>query len=280
MRRSSTSCSVRRARPGLGTIVEVGVVGRENPRCLEAIDSAFLEIERVERELSFYRAESCVERFNNASVGDIVAVPADLLVCFTEALYFCRHSGGSFTPFLEQETRVRIVGPPEAYAALTGHGIEKRARCWIDLGGIAKGFAVDRAVESLESSGMSRGIVNAGGDLRLFGATPQEVTIRHPENPAAPATSLHLARGAVCTSWFRDARGYTVPGDGGIRLPNGSTSVAGVTILAERAVYADALTKLFSAGKTVDPELLDRFNAQAIILEDEQWFQVPVKKSS
>ena len=57
----------------------------------------------------------------------------------------------------------------------------------VDLGGIAKGFAVDRAIEVLRAQGISRALVNAGGDLAAFGPEPHLVHIRDPRSAAAPA---------------------------------------------------------------------------------------------
>ncbi len=70
----------------------------------------------------------------------------------------------------------------------------------IDLGGIAKGFAVDRAVEALQKAGAKSGIVNAGGDLRVFGDDAQLVQIRHPLEPGRAAGTVLLRERALATS--------------------------------------------------------------------------------
>jgi thiamine biosynthesis lipoprotein len=76
--------------------------------------------------------------------------------------------------------------------------------CWrkvgrIDLGGIAKGYAVDMAVEVLKAYGVTTGMVNAGGDLRVFGK-PQPVHVRLPDSPGALAPLGSFADCALATT--------------------------------------------------------------------------------
>jgi hypothetical protein len=109
----------------------------------------------------------------------------------------------------------------------------------IDLGGIAKGFAVDRAVEALQKAGAISGIVNAGGDLRVFGEHAQEVQIRHPLYPGRTAGMVRLRDRALATS----AR-YFAPAlfDGRSRQP--LPDEISVTVAARDCLTADALTKI------------------------------------
>lgn len=115
-----------------------------------------------------------------------------------------------------------------------------RAPLALDLGGIAKGFAVDRAVAALQAAGCSAGLVNAGGDLRVFGAPPACVLLRGPDGHFQPRW-LHDAALAVSDldSDGRPAqhRGYYVRSG----LPHGLRRYAAV--VARDAMSADALTK-------------------------------------
>ena len=70
----------------------------------------------------------------------------------------------------------------------------------LDLGGIAKGFAVDKAVEALKQCGATSGYVNAGGDLRVFGDVSQSIQIRNPGNSSELMSLGSLANGAIATS--------------------------------------------------------------------------------
>jgi thiamine biosynthesis lipoprotein len=74
-----------------------------------------------------------------------------------------------------------------------------RRKGWVDLGGIAKGYAVDCGIAALRARGTASGIVNAGGDLRCFGA-PQPVHVRHPSAPSAVMLLGWLADAALASS--------------------------------------------------------------------------------
>ena len=87
----------------------------------------------------------------------------------------------------------------------TGH-VRFRRPLLIDFGGIAKGFAVDRAVEILKRKRVMAGIVNAGGDLRVFGSASQLVHLRHPKQPNRAAGAVRLRERAIATSGIYFAR--------------------------------------------------------------------------
>lgn len=116
---------------------------------------------------------------------------------------------------------------------------------WLTLDGLAKGWAVDRAVAALRRAGVPGGWVNAGGDVRVFGAATLDVSRRRADGSlqglgrlreAAVATSA--ARAAPCADlpgWLADAQGAPVaPGLW--------------TVLARQAWRADALTKVAAAS--------------------------------
>jgi thiamine biosynthesis lipoprotein len=146
---------------------------------------------------------------------------------------------------------------------LPGDRVRLKRRAEIDLGGIAKGFAVDRAVAALRRSGARTGSVNAGGDLRIFGAVPQTVRVRI---PASPWMTLPLAtrnEGAFATS-----AGYF--GAGPIDIPSGRRACEdrSITVAAPSCMIADGLTKIVaSAGPA--PHLLGRFRARAFLVDRE-----------
>ena len=132
----------------------------------------------------------------------------------------------------------------------------------IDLGGIAKGFAVDRAVDALKKAGAISGIVNAGGDLRVFGDDARAVQIRHPLDPGRTAGTVRLRNRALATS----AR-YFAPAlfDGRTRqaLPDETS----VTVAAPDCLTADALTKIALGSREETTVLLAQYEADAFLLE-------------
>jgi thiamine biosynthesis lipoprotein len=139
----------------------------------------------------------------------------------------------------------------------------------LDLGGIAKGFAVDKAVESLIADGLESGFVNAGGDLRVFGQSPRSIHIRNPIAPMELIDIGSLQNGAIATSGLyftnRDRQQSHIinpfaPDESKAHIHfSGSYS-----ILANECVYADALTKVLALSSAYDHPCLNHFSAQAI----------------
>ena len=143
----SANCArIRRARPLLGTLVEIRGQGANAERALER---AFRAIGRVHRAMSAQESTSDIARLRAG-----------------------RRAG------LDPWTR-RVLERAEEIRIAT-EGLFDCLACDFALDGIAKGFAVDRATEELQAAGMKAGAVNAGGDLRLFGTELQDVYVRAP----------------------------------------------------------------------------------------------------
>ena len=139
----------------------------------------------------------------------------------------------------------------------------------LDLGGIAKGFAVDKAVESLMADGIKSGCVNAGGDLRVFGQSPRSIHIRNPIAPMELIDIGSLQNGAIATSslYFanRDQQQSHIINP---FAPDESEAhihfLGSYSILANECVYADALTKVLALSSALNHPCLNHFSAQAI----------------
>jgi thiamine biosynthesis lipoprotein len=146
---------------------------------------------------------------------------------------------------------------------LPDHGVRLRKPLWLDLGGIAKGYAVDRAIASLRASGASQVCVNAGGDLRVCGARAEPVWLRSGQGSVTCLPALKLANAAVATSSAAAAGAAVAPHvHGGTRetVCSGAT----VSVVADSCVIADALTKVVLAGDAaISAEVLAAFAAQA-----------------
>jgi thiamine biosynthesis lipoprotein len=142
----------------------------------------------------------------------------------------------------------------------------------LDFGGFAKGYAVDRAIEVLRSCGCSEGLVNAGGDLRVFGPRTEPTFLR---GPAGELTKIVLADAALAVSdansLTRPAQhqGYYVRGraraDEGDRATVNHLAVDFAAVIAKQAVIADALAKcvLLCPQATVERALREFGAAQA-----------------
>ena len=141
----------------------------------------------------------------------------------------------------------------------------------VDLGGIAKGFAVDRAVEALKRAGVRSGVVNAGGDLRVFGLKSELVHLRRPDKPMQLASAINLRERALATSGIYFARkkrgGEVVTSllDG--RTCRSSRKLISVSVAASSCMTADALTKIVFILREKSQPLLARYHADALLLE-------------
>jgi len=138
----------------------------------------------------------------------------------------------------------------------------------LDLGGLAKGFAVDKAVESLIASGIQSGCVNAGGDLRVFGGL-RPIQIRNPNLPSQLIDIGSLQNGAIATSGMyfskRDKEQSHIINP----LARDEAEVhinfsESYSILANECVYADALTKVLVLSGAHDHSCFTYFSAKAI----------------
>ena len=276
------SSEVRRARPLLGTFVDITAKGADETNLHRAIDRAFATIQRVDRLMSFHDPGSDVSRINRDGFPNGVIVHAwtwRVLKCAQE---FSRKSDGVFDITIgRQLVKWNYLPKPGKRFGSGGNwrdivldkkcNVRFRRRLIVDLGGIAKGFAVDRAIETLKDNGVVAGIVNAGGDLRVFGSTSQLIHLRHPAQPTRIAGAVRLREGGMATSgvYFerRKYRGkYVAP------LLDGSTGQCGrqlnsVSVAAAECMVADALTKIVFTLREKAAGLLAHCHADALLLD-------------
>lgn len=258
---------IRRCRPLLGTFVEV-TADRE-----DAIDRAFAAVEHVHRLMSAHEPESDVSRINR--FGDLGAVEVHEWTgrVIERALFWSRHSEGAFDVVragkmaLESGLLPRHTDQPLPEAAhwtwleFQGRSVRLLKPGCVDLGGIAKGFAVDRAVDAMVTAGATLGLVNAGGDLRAFGPRSWPVEIVDPAT-RKPIVSIDLQDAALATS-------AGLPSENGVELrhlPVVDPQWVSVTVGAASCTDADALTKVAWAGEAKAPGLLDKAGAQAFAI--------------
>ena len=264
----------RRARPLLGTVVSIEVSGGASSRQLTAaIDAAFEAVVRVQRCMSFHDAASDLSALNRAAVGEVASVDPWLAEVVQSAKELCDISAGHFDPGVAPVLVRQGVLPPCATAEEIGRSTVQNLRVYdsgsvvkigpavIDLGGIAKGFAVDMAVRALQELGVEEGIVNAGGDLRVFGPTSHAVTLRHPFSPGVVSEPFEL-RNLACCSSVSEPQGPTCI-DPLLQAP--LPCKAAVTVVAAEALWADALTKLaLLQDGYLAPEVLERYSAAVL----------------
>ncbi len=180
--------NIRRAKPLLGTFVEIQASGASTADLNAGIDAAFDAVAKVHRLMSFHEPDSDVSRLNQSASSHPVRVDPWTYEVLRMAVELQFRSRGAFditiAPVLQalgllpgvgegwrdvqrrrSPNQVELLG--DRLVRFSGPGIR------IDLGGIAKGFAVDRALEALRGFGVVNGLVNAGGDLAAFGPDPR-----------------------------------------------------------------------------------------------------------
>ncbi len=272
---------MRRARPLLGTLVEITAEGAADI-LPAAINAAFASIEQVQRLMSFHDLKSDVSRINGARPGQAISIDAHTFRVLTFARRLSDLSEGVFDVTIARALvekgflpeRPREMMPADItyldLDLLPGKRAHWRRKGWIDLGGIAKGYAVDCAAAALRAHGVATGIVNAGGDLRCFG-NAQPIYIRHPN---APTMLMHL--GWLTDAALASSAGYFAGIDiGGRRIdplvdPRRGHCVswdASISVAACDGMTADALTKVIRLAPGSAPEILDGFGAQAIVID-------------
>lgn len=279
MRLSSNRPPVERAQPWLGTLVSIRVEGLPEAETHRAIDEAFREIATVHRLMSFHNPASDVARLNREAAEHPVEVHPwtwSVLECAQEC---SRISEGCFDISVGADLVQRGVlphpdgaEPPQdgswrEIALLPACRIAFHRPLWIDLGGIAKGFAVDCATECLAQFGPLHTVVNAGGDIRVAGAFVERIRlgVRSTQEDVAV---LELADGSAAGSFSSPepqneemSCGPHVDGCGRIPVPSGRY----VCVTAERCIVADALTKIVIARGREGVAVLRQFRASAWI---------------
>jgi thiamine biosynthesis lipoprotein len=232
--------TVRRARPLLGTVVEIGVHSASDGADVgRAIEAGFARVALLQAQLSRFEPSSELGRFNAAGAGARIAIHDDAAVVLAAAAALRDATGGAFDVSLGTGTWQWQVEPGGALIKLS-EGVR------IDLGGIAKGHAVDCAVDVVLQHGVTAGWVNAGGDLRAFGALALPIDLRDEQVGGVRRFAT------ICDGAFATSR---------LVAPDGSVLVASVA--APQCLWADALTKVVVASGDAEHALLARFGARA-----------------
>jgi thiamine biosynthesis lipoprotein len=250
--------AVRRMRPLLGTYVEVGVAVMTRDDAHAAMEEAFAAMTEIHERLSFHSATSELTRLNQAG-GRVTALHPLSVHVLRLARGLMRVSEGRFDCTLGGVLVAAGALPDHGGHALdrgTADDIELWSRAGrlrrpirVTLDGIAKGYAVDRAVRALRRAGVTAGWVNAGGDLRVFGETVLPVSRRGADGRVRSLGGLRSA--AMASSCTGDAHQADFPG---CLLAGERRSLqSGVwTVLARTAWRADALTKVAAQLPTTD----------------------------
>ena len=266
--------ATRRARPLLGTIVSIECSGLDERHAKAAIDASFREVARIHELMSFHAPESDVSRINREAAQHAIAVDRQTFAVLERACAISKASFGAFditvAPSLIKSGALPCqhdFPTPDASARWEAIELDHATRqvrfhapVLIDLGGIAKGYAVDRSLAVLSAQGANRASVNAGGEIGVFGSEAEPVLLRAPFTEAAPV--ILLANACLASSAASSDTHFA----GVSRLPATASLFAGV--VAESCMDADALTKVVLALGTACSETIASFNASAYLYDD------------
>ena len=286
-------------RPVMGTIAHVVAVAPDEMRANISIESAFTMLAVVEKVMSDYDPTSQLSGVNQRAYESQAKVSEPLFEVLVTAVEYSKKTDGAFDvtigPVVDVWRKAAKEGrkptDEELAAAKEKVGYEKLILdaenrtvrfavegMRLDLGGIAKGYAIDRAIEAMRSRGAIGGMVDVGGDIRCFGRRKDEmqqwlVGLQNPEVEGDLLLKLRLNDTSVATSGdYRrfvliDGQRYSHIFD-----PAMSTSaqdLTSVTIIAPTAMQADILATAVSVmGKEKGLKLVELMEGVETILMD------------
>lgn len=282
--KSCLNNEIRRCRPLLGTFVEVAVVHDDEVQAQRAINTAFAAVERVHNLMSFHDPQSEVSRLNCLAADHKVFVSSQTCQVLKRAKEFYEHTQGVFDITVGPQLIDRGLLPRHAFfrkhkvydgstrdiELSTGNFVRFLRPLVIDLGGIAKGFAVDQAVEVLQKSGFESGVVNAGGDLRMWGNESRTAAIKICGEASLSIQQIECMQTAIATSSVRmqaDSE-CNLSAACHVKMPLGKAfnEAKTVTVFADQCILADALTKIVLLGSTsIAEQCLSFYKAKALV---------------
>ncbi|XOV86614.1 MAG: FAD:protein FMN transferase [Pseudomonadota bacterium] len=279
----------------MGTPIHVELWSETAPRACALIEEVMAEMRRIDALMSPYIETSMLSRLNSLGSSEQVEVGEELYNLIEQSIAFSRLTNGAFDVTYASAGRYYDFRKGErpsdetlrqALAAINYRYLLMNERrhairfghegVYVDLGGIAKGYAVDRGIRILQQHGVADAMVSAGGDSRIIGdrkGQPWVVGIRHPRAEDANLAVLPLMDVSVSTSgdyeryFERDGVRYhhiidPTTGDS-------ARDLVSVTILGADATTTDALsTSVFVLGREAGLALIDQLEGIDAIVVD------------
>ncbi len=270
----------------MGTDAFVIVYADNRTEAKDYINTAQEAIFHIENLMNLYDDYSELSRLNRQDAGDKMQVSDELYYVIERSIHYAEISNGAFDPtftplkYLWREAQSQNKQPEETAVGKTlekvgydnielldnNHIVLRTAGMKLDLGSIAKGYAVDMAVAALREKGCKNALVDIGGDIAVLGSrkdgTPWRIGVQNPFGEGHKETILHIQDTAVATSGDY-ARYYTIDGERFSHIIDPRTgipvrNVPSVTLIAEAALEADALaTAVNVLGAEGGIELVD-----------------------
>ncbi len=253
----------------MGTAISVELWHDDRAAGASAIDAVMAEMHRIDRAMSPHRPDSELSRINRDAACAPVPISAEMARLLARANDFAALSDGAFDityaavgQLYDYRQRVRpsdaALADARALVGYRGLILDPAARTVrferegmrIDLGGFAKGHAVDNAAQILQQRGIRHAMVSAGGDSRVIGdrrGRPWTIGIRDPRRPGEVSALLPLEDTSISTSGDYE-RYFEADGERFHHLIDPATgrsprSVHSVTVLAEDGLTTEALSK-------------------------------------
>jgi thiamine biosynthesis lipoprotein len=279
----------------MGTRCAVELWATDNAAGQAAIEAVLADMRRIDALMSTYKPDSEISRVNANAEREAVPVTAELFGLLQTAQQYSALSKGAFdityasVGYLydyrahhhPDQAAIAAALPSVDYRQLK-LDTEKRTVAFgkpgmrIDLGGIAKGYAVDRGIELLKARGFTHAMVNAGGDTRVSGdrfGKPWVVGIRHPDHKDEVVLRIPLVDAAFSTSGdyerFFDEGGVRYHHIIDPKTGQSPHAVRSVTIIASNATRTDGLSKtVFILGPKGGLDFINSLpDADAIVIE-------------
>jgi thiamine biosynthesis lipoprotein len=253
----------------MGTSCSVEVWSEDAAKGEAAIASVFADMHRIDRLMSTWKPDTEVSLVNREAAKRPVKISLELFDLLAASLEYSRLSHGAFdityasVGYLYDFKKGVHPDQKAIDAALPGinyrHVVLDRKELTvrflregvrIDLGGIAKGHSVDRGIQILQAAGITRGMVNAGGDTRIIGdrfGRPWVVGLRDPDHPGKSYLRIPLTDAAISTSGdyerYFDEDGKRFHHIIDPKTGDSARKVRSVTVIADTATRTDGLTK-------------------------------------
>jgi thiamine biosynthesis lipoprotein len=295
----------------MGTFARVVVIAKDSDTAGKCIESAFTQINKVDDLMSDYKSDSEISSVNRDGFDKAVQLSPSTCEVLQRSIEFSKLTDGAFDitvgPLVElfrkAKRKQEIPSQDEIVDAKSKVGFEKLKLdgqkrtvqftvegMQLDLGGIAKGYAVDKAVETMQSHGAVGGMVDLGGDIRCFGAPlkGRDHWVIGLQNPNMGKDSvgrevllkLKMTNGAIATSG--DYQQFIlIEGKRRSHIINRKTGtstegLSSVTIIADNATNADALATAVSVmGSENGFELIEKIiGTEAILITSEPEFKL------
>ncbi|MEX0300198.1 MAG: FAD:protein FMN transferase [Kordiimonas sp.] len=269
--------TLTRCKPLLGTYVDISLTGEAtDDQLIEVSNTAFAEIERIHNLMSFHRADSELTKINKQAFLGPVPITPDMEAVLSHALLLSALTSGIYDITVANEL-MHHGGLPNCFedaesgtwnnVHLLDGKISFNKNIKLDLGGIAKGYAVDKAIDVIAAQPieLTQVCVNAGGDLRFQDWCNEKVNIRHPSPKRRDQfIAIDMQAPALATS----APEYTNKNSLIVEPETGSliSTDDSISVFAPSCMIADALTKvLFLKPDSID--ILEQFKASALRIE-------------